>query len=117
MRPLVALALSGAAMIGVAVVSCQREAVAHGWFSGATDPVTGHGCCDGVDCADVSPEALERVDGGWVWLPTGEFIPDERVQPSQSWSPARCEYLADLTIRGQLFPKGSTRCLFIPMGF
>lgn len=96
------------------------KAEAHGWYTGAKDPVTEWNCCDLDDCTDIPDTDVQRVDGpnpGYIYKPTGEFIPRARVQPSKSYSYARCEQHWNGDHKGVQYPIGSTRCFFEPSGF
>jgi hypothetical protein len=50
------------------------EAAAHSWYTGTHDPTTGFECCGGGDCAPIPDEAVREVPGGYLYLPTEEFI-------------------------------------------
>ncbi|RWK61569.1 hypothetical protein [Mesorhizobium sp.] len=57
-------------------------AVAHNWYSGHHDPVTGYECCDNKDCRVISPRYVEPLPGGNFNIRTGSktryFIPKNR---------------------------------------
>lgn len=99
------------------VLVLTTAADAHDWFTGAKDPVTGHRCCDGTDCSEIPDTDVEKVTGGYIYLPTGEFIPRARIQPSQGYGYARCVYQSTGQFNGKTMPPGSTRCFFEPSGF
>lgn len=91
---------------------------AHDWYTTTKDPVTGLGCCGVEDCAPIRTEDVEKVDGGYLYKPTGETIPMNRVQPSRDLGFHRCEYLYsfDEMELGMSFAQGTTRCFFAPPG-
>lgn len=118
------VAFAAKAIIGVsvivgsgAIVLWSGEAYPHGWFTGTNDPVSGISCCGGTDCKDIDDTDVRQVEGGYVYLPTGEFIPRARIQQSQSYGFARCEFLGDVIFNGVTHKKGTTRCFFEPGGF
>jgi hypothetical protein len=97
----------------LAIVS--TEAMAHKWYTGTHDPVTGFDCCAGLDCAPVPKSEVKEVPGGYIYLPTGEFIPHPRVQHSRDWQFHRCVYQSEfLNLDKGSFRKGDTRCFFAP---
>jgi len=100
----------------VAVLLHLGEASPHSWFTDAKDRETGLGCCDGDDCDDIPDEAVREVEGGFRYLPTGEFIPHSRVLPSKTWGFARCVYETEFFYMGVLHREGETRCFFAPPG-
>lgn len=99
-----------------AIAVMSADARAHGWFTDAKDPETGLGCCDGDDCDDIPDESVQKVDGGFQYLPTGEFIPYSRVLQSKTWGFARCVYQTEFFYLGVLHREGETRCFFAPPG-
>ena len=105
--------------IGIALfmVLTAGSASAHSWYTGTHDPLTGFECCGGGDCAPVPNEAVRELAGGFLYLPTGEFIPMSRVQRSHDWQFHRCVYKRDfLDLAKRKFSKGDTRCFFAPPG-
>jgi len=65
-------------------------AVAHSWYTGYHDPVTGYECCDDKkDCGVISPRFVEPLPGGGFNVRTGSgpkdryFIPKNRVIESE----------------------------------
>lgn len=118
MRVIVVLeGLLASAAVMLAVSSCgTAPAYAHEWFTGTRDPMTNWGCCNDKDCAEVEDTDVRQIDGGYVYLPTNEFIPHERVQSSKTWKFARCVQMWDGEFGKVKFPKGSTRCFFAPSG-
>ena len=98
-----------------AFVIVSTEALAHDWYTGANDPVTGFRCCAGTDCAPISDSEVKERPDGYIYLPTGEFIPHLRVQYSQDWQFHRCIYQSDfLNLDQGSFRMGDTRCFFAP---
>lgn len=68
-----------------------------------TDPITGQWCCNEYDTFEET-ENVEKVNGGYRIISTGEFISDDRViwkSPGGWW---RSRNLGD----------GTTRCLIGP---
>lgn len=62
--------------------------VAHNWYTGYHDPVTGYECCDDKkDCRVISPRYVEPLPGGGFNVRTGSksryFIPKNRVIKSE----------------------------------
>ncbi|MFD2053767.1 hypothetical protein ACFSQT_11930 [Mesorhizobium calcicola] len=97
----------------MAIVS--TGAVAHEWYAGKKDPVTGFTCCAGTDCAPIPDSEVKEMPGGYIYLPTGEFIPYLRVQHSQDRQFHRCIYQSEfLNLDQGSFGKGDTRCFFAP---
>ena len=97
----------------LAVVS--TEAMAHEWYTGKKDPVTGFDCCAGSECAPIPESQVREMPGGYIYLPTGEFIPLRRVQHSHDWQYHRCIYHSEfLNLDQGRFRKGDTRCFFAP---
>jgi hypothetical protein len=63
-------------------------AVAHSWYTGYHDPVTGYECCDDKkDCGVINPRYVEPLPGGDFNVRTGSktlfFIPKNRVIESE----------------------------------
>ncbi|WP_192384786.1 hypothetical protein [Mesorhizobium silamurunense] len=63
-------------------------AVAHSWYTGYHDPVTGYECCDDKkDCGVINPRFVEPLPGGNFNVRTGSktryFIPKTRVIESE----------------------------------
>lgn len=75
-------------------------ALAHDWYTGTHDPVTGGQCCGGQDCRKlvVEPGVLEPIPEGYRLrltaeqakkinplrnLPVDTIIPESRIQPSE----------------------------------
>lgn len=108
----VLLVISALAFIG----ACSG-ALAHSWFTGARDPVTGFGCCDGRDCEEIPDTDVKAVEGGYIYLPRNEFIPRAHVQPSKSFGFACCRHLSTFISNGVTYHEGDTRCFFEPSGF
>lgn len=98
------------------VLAMTTESPAHSWYTKTSDPLTGFGCCGGEDCAEISDTDVREVQGGYVFLPTSEFIPTSRVQKSRDWRFHRCIYLQAFSHEGQAYEKGATRCFFAPPG-
>jgi hypothetical protein len=69
------------------------------------DPVSKEWCCNDKDCQPVPVSKIREVKGGYVYIPTQEFIPNSRVQDSPDGEFWRCEYSF-----GQKY--GQTRCFF-----
>lgn len=100
-----------------AALLLTRPAHAHSWYSGTNDPVTQMGCCGGTDCAEIpDADVRQTASGGYVYLPTGEEIPQSRVQRSRDWRFHRCKYLSTFTNANGTFKAGDTRCFFAPPG-
>lgn len=61
--------------------------VAHSWYTGYHDPVTGYQCCDErKDCRIIGPDFVEPLPGGDFKILTGSkpyFIPKDRVIESE----------------------------------
>lgn len=102
--PLAALVL---ATTLVYVVFSIRFAYAHDWYTGTKDPVSNLSCCGGYDCAPVTDSDVRPTHGGYIFLPTGEFIENERAQPAHDWQYHRCIFQSGKNA-------GQTRCFFIP---
>lgn len=96
-----------------AIVACfvlmAAPVQAHIWYSGQ-DPKTLISCCGGQDCGPIDDATVRIVEGGYVYIPTGEFFEHDRAKPSQDGSYHRCQFLTDFPDH----PKGSTRCFFAP---
>ncbi len=97
-------------------LSFAEPVAAHGWYSTTTDPETGVGCCGGTDCKEISDNDVREKVGGYLYLPSGEFIPASRVQQSKDWRFHRCVYLNDFIQYGRKHKAGETRCFFAPPG-
>ena len=98
-----------------ALAIASSEALAHDWYTGTNDPVTGFRCCAATDCAPIPDIDVKETLGGYTYLPTGEFIPHFRVQHSHDWQFHRCIYQSDfLNLDHGSFRKGDTRCFFAP---
>jgi hypothetical protein len=116
------ISLRGSLAVGLAVglvyLGWVLPALAHSWYSSTSDPETGLGCCGGQDCKPVPDAAvkIDRENGGWRYLPTGELIPWSRVQQSHDFQFHRCEYLYTITNSKGSYQKGDTRCFFVPGG-
>jgi hypothetical protein len=102
------------ALAGVLVFVARADA--HSWYGSTKDPATGLGCCGGEDCAEIADADVKAAAGGYVCLPTGEFIPMARVQQSPDWFFHRCEYLSTFDNGLETFTEGQTRCFFAPAG-
>ncbi|WP_026622299.1 hypothetical protein M728_003754 (plasmid) [Ensifer sp. WSM1721] len=78
-------------------------AVAHNWYSGHHDPVTGYECCDNKDCRVISPSYVEPLPGGNFNIRTGSktryFIPKNRVLESEDSQYHVCTSAPHMTIR------------------
>ena len=78
-------------LIGAFLLSLTSPAKAHDdyWSKGKTDPVTGSLCCSSggprPDDVVLSQDQVVAVKGGFFLKDTGEFVPDERVQPSPDY--------------------------------
>jgi hypothetical protein len=95
---------------------------AHDWFTNLTDPITGHRCCGGSDCAEVPPEliasgAIMEIRNGFMvrlsldqvryfnksaTMPITQFVPIDRVQSSLTGGFAMCIW------------SGEVQCFFMP---
>lgn len=109
---------SGLAALGIALLFWAARAEAHEWYSSTNDPETGFGCCGGNDCDEIDEADVKEVKGGVVYLPTNEFIPEQRVQQSRDYRYHRCVYLGSFTNSrtGESYEQGDTRCFFRPPG-
>ena len=103
---------SRAALVGVAVLvafGSDRASHAHGeaeWIM-SVEPR----CCGPNDCAPVSEGGVQRVNGGFVVLETGEVISERDALWSIDEHYWRCHYTSGVRT-------GQTRCLFVPaLGF
>ncbi|MER8375517.1 hypothetical protein [Mesorhizobium sp. M1409] len=79
-------------------------AVAHSWYTGYHDPVTGYECCDDKkDCRVISPRYVEPLSGGDFNIRTGSksryFIPKNRVLESEDSQYHICTSPPNMTIR------------------
>ena len=88
--------------------------VAHNWFSGYHDPVTGYECCDDKkDCRVISPRYVEPLPGGDFNIRTGGngryFIPKKRVLESEDSQYHICTSSPNLTIRCFFAPHTEAR--------
>jgi hypothetical protein len=80
-------------LVGACIVSlCTSSALAHDWYTGLVDPVTGSSCCGGQDCHPVPRENIRFaangdmelfLDGGWRHVDPQKILkissPDSRV--------------------------------------
>lgn len=87
--------------------------VAHNWYSGYHDPVTGYDCCDDKeDCRVISPR-YEPLPGGDFIVHTGSktkyFIPKDRVIESEDSQYHICTSSPHLTIRCFFAPHTEAR--------
>ena len=81
------------ALLSAAIVSlCALPALAHDWYTGLVDPVTGYSCCGGQDCRPVPREGIRFaengdmelfLDGAWRHVDPQKILkissPDSRV--------------------------------------
>jgi hypothetical protein len=103
------------ASLVLTLVISGGEATAHGWYTSTNDPVTGFSCCGGSECAPIPDADVKEMQGGYTYLPTGEFIPYHRVQHSRDWQYHRCSYRSNFINLDQgIFRAGDTRCFFAP---
>lgn len=93
------------------------RAYAHEWFTDKKDPVTLLGCCGGYDCAEIDDTDVRKQGDGYVYVPTGEYIPRERIQQSETFRFARCVYQSSFQSASGWHEAGTTRCFFEPSGF
>lgn len=108
------------------VVLFNTPAMAHEWYSGTNDPVSGYGCCGGSDCHTIPAKWLiQEGDGYRVRLtleqtryvnpgsssPIDAFIPRSRIQDSQESNYAICLYSSTRTA-----PSYGVICFFEPPG-
>src|SRR5258708_18915133 len=57
------------ALVGACIVSlCTSSALAHDWYTGLIDPVTGSSCCGGQDCHPVPRENIRVAENGGIEL-------------------------------------------------
>ena len=77
--------------------------VAHSWYSGRHDPVTGYECCDDKDCRVISPRYVEPLPDGGFNIRTSSknryFIPKDRVLESEDNRYHICTSSPHMTIR------------------
>jgi hypothetical protein len=105
------------AFVAGAVLGALNPAHAHDWYSGTSDPQTRLACCGGTDCAPIDSREVVERPGGFLYRPTGEFIPQSRVQVSRDFRFHRCAYTQTLVNGpGRLYREGETRCFFAPPG-
>lgn len=98
------------ALIGPAFAHGSAEWIARGAY---TSPVDGQHCCGVHDCAEVPPEFVHEVVGGFsvrgpvnyfgVFYNVNEVVPHREVQPSKDGGWWRCK-------KGN----GDRRCFFGP---
>jgi hypothetical protein len=90
-------------------------AVAHSWYSGHHDPVTGYQCCDNRDCRVISPRYVEPLPGGNFNIRTGSrtryFIPRNRVLESEDSHYHICTSAPHMTIRCFFAPHAEAKRL------
>jgi hypothetical protein len=82
------------ALVGacISVSLCTSSAVAHDWYTGLVDPITGNSCCGGQDCRPVPREDVRLgqdgdlelfLDGAWRHADPRTILkissPDSRV--------------------------------------
>jgi len=82
------------------------------WSPGEVkDPITGDWCCDHQDCEPIGHDMVMSYGAGYLFIPTGEIIPQNRVIQSKDGRFWRCVFLSG--------PKrGKTRCFIAPpVGF
>lgn len=91
----------------VLVATHYTTARAHDWYTGTKDPVSGYSCCGGYDCAEVLDTDVRAIQGGYIYIPTSEFIENKRTQPARDWKYHRCEFVGGAQA-------GETRCFFVP---
>lgn len=99
--------------------------LAHDWYSKRHDPVTGHACCGGTDCAQliVAPGVLEAVTEGYRikltaeqaaainpyrYLGVNTVVPWNRVQDSEDGNYHICLPMDDSRVKDNFF------CFFAP---
>jgi len=107
---------------GAGIMTWAASALAHDWFIGLLDPVTGSRCCGGTDCAVVPAELvaagaiMQTKDGYLIRLsldqvhhfnkaaskPITQLVPMNRVQSSQTGGFALCIW------------KDEVQCFFAP---
>lgn len=108
------------------VVLFNAPAMAHEWYTGTNDPVSGYGCCGKSDCHAI-PAAwlIQEGDGYRVRLtleqaryinvdamyPVDAFVPRSRWQLSQEANYALCIYAID-----RKPPNFGVICAFEPPG-
>lgn len=99
--------LAGGAVVGLLLGPSGRiqRARAHGDMSWIMDnPKTAY-CCNEKDCRQVVGGEVERVDGGWRVLDTGQVFEDgsPHIHPSR-----------DINLYWCRWPEPTVRCLFVP---
>ncbi|MER9398366.1 hypothetical protein NKI46_09545 [Mesorhizobium sp. M0615] len=84
-------------------------AVAHNWYTGYHDPVTGYECCDKKDCRVISSRYVEPLPGGDFNIRTGSksryFISKKRVLESEDSQYHICTSPPNTTIRCFFAPR------------
>lgn len=81
--------------------------------NGLRDPISGHYCCNAMDCRAVPKDGLRETGGGYLIVESGETIPYNRIvwrSPDGTWW--RCQYGASQW--SGTFMGGTTRCLIGP---
>lgn len=73
------LILIALAMLAGGAAACAHEK----WWNGREiDPQTRKVCCGDNDVHHLDRDQVRAVPGGWLIIPTGEVIPENRTQPS-----------------------------------
>lgn len=96
----------GAGLAALAMAA-GGQALAHEWYTGTRNPVTGLGCCDKTDCWEVADEDVWPA--GPVYMVnlggTLHSFDARQIQPSRDGKHHACYW------------GGSVKCLFVPLGF
>jgi hypothetical protein len=96
------LALLATGLFLILILILQNSAAAHSWYDGA--------CCNENDCRQTTFGEVERTEGGWLFVPTGELIPFDDKRIKHSLDP-----LIHVCLRGRNMNGVQTvRCLYIP---
>lgn len=92
---------------GMMIVAATGFVWAHDAPTGWQYPIS---CCSGVDCREVSDEAIIEGPNGYTIAATGETIPmtSRKVRPSPDGIYHWC------SVGGK--PDSATICLFVPFG-
>ena len=98
------LALVVSILLGLAAFAFARYAAAHGSAQWIMDSPVTRWCCSPVDCAPAAVGEIIGVEGIWLHVPSGSFLPLDSLAvydsiDNQVW---RCLY------------GGHLRCLFLP---
>lgn len=92
------------ALLLIAAAMTPREAKAHSWYDGD--------CCNDRDCFPVASTDVRKIEGGWLYLPTGNVFKNEppyiRIRPSKDEHFHVCIGTATAGVKGHSY------CIYIP---